>query len=178
MQDVWIEDISCFVSNCRKSFNCRLKKLIYEQINIFYSASNVLCSFDKPLQIKYIEHHTCIGMFSLFSRLDLQRIYVNEDTPKRMCKGEHGGQRFNKGFMVDSLSWRSYKFSQQLFLKNYYLNLKFFKYCRVLSLKRKRNLLEKDASYLKIAWHSQRQKKKHLKKRKKNEKWERVKQQQ
>ena len=106
-------------------------------------------------------------MFSLFSRLDLQRIYVNEDTPKRMCKGEHGGQRFNKGFMVDSLSWRSYKFSQQLFLKNYYLNLKFFKYCRVLSLKRKKNLLKKDASYLKIAWHSQRQKKKHLKKRKK-----------
>ena len=106
-------------------------------------------------------------MLSLFSRLDLQRIYVNEDTPKRMCKGEHGGQRFNKGFMVDSLSWRSYKFSQQLFLKNYYLNLKFFKYCRVLSLKRKKNLLKKDASYLKIAWHSQRQKKKHLKKRKK-----------
>ena len=90
-------------------------------------------------------------MFSLFSRLDLQRIYVNEDTPKRMCKGGHGGQRFNKGFMVDSLSWRSYKFSQQLFLKNYYLNLKFFKYCRVLSLKRKKNLLKKDASYLKIA---------------------------
>ena len=109
-------------------------------------------------------------MFSLFSRLDLQRIYVNEDTPKRMCKGEHGGQRFNKGFMVDSLSWRSYKFSQQLFLKNYYLNLKFFKYCRVLSLKRKKNLLKKDASYLKIAWHSQRQKKKALKKEKEKRK--------
>ena len=48
-------------------------------------------------------------------------------------------------------------FHNSFFVENYDLNLNFFKCCRVLSLKTKANIL--DASHLKIAWHSKRQKK-------------------
>ena len=52
--------------------------------------------------------------------------------------------------MVGSLSWRSFKFSQQLFFQNYYLN--FFKYCRVLSLKIHWRLLTILKTINKILW--------------------------
>ena len=63
-----------------------------------------------------------------------------------------------QGFMVVSFNF---------FVKNYYLNMNFFpsnlnlnfffKYCRLLFLKTKN--LKIDASHLKIAWYSKRQKK-------------------
>ena len=34
----WTEDNLCFISGFRNSFNCKLKKLINEQIIIFYSS--------------------------------------------------------------------------------------------------------------------------------------------
>ena len=40
----WSEDNFCFISDCRNAFYCKLKKLINEQIIIFYSPSNALCS--------------------------------------------------------------------------------------------------------------------------------------
>ena len=43
----WVEDNFCFISDCRNSFNCKLKKLINEQIIVFYSPSNPLCSSDE-----------------------------------------------------------------------------------------------------------------------------------
>ena len=46
------EDNFCFISDCGNSFNCKLKKLINEQIVIFYSPSNALCLSDEDVQIK------------------------------------------------------------------------------------------------------------------------------
>ena len=40
----WIEDNFCFISDCKNFFKCKFKKLINEQIIIFYSPSNKLCS--------------------------------------------------------------------------------------------------------------------------------------
>ena len=38
----WTEDNFNFISDCRNSFNCKLKKFINEQIITFYSPSNAL----------------------------------------------------------------------------------------------------------------------------------------
>ena len=54
-----------FISDCRNSFNCKLKKVIHEQIIIFHSPSNALCSSDEFVQIRNFKHHTFIGMFPL-----------------------------------------------------------------------------------------------------------------
>ena len=52
-------------------------------------------------------------------------------------------------------------FHNSFFVKNYYLKLSFFQVLQsaLLKNKTKKNLLTKDTSYLKIAWHSKRQKK-------------------
>ena len=52
-------------------------------------------------------------------------------------------------------------FHNSFFVKNYYLKLSFFQVLQsaLLKKKKKKNLLRKDTSYLKIAWHSKRQKK-------------------
>ena len=65
------------------------------------------------------------------------------------------------------------------FVKNFYLHLNFFEVLQIALLKKeKKNFSKKDSSHLKIAWHSQIQKKSIEKKRKKNEKREKFKQQQ
>ena len=61
----WTKDNFCFISNRNNIFNCKLNKLINEQVIIFYSASNARCSSDKWVQIKHFKHHTSIGMRQL-----------------------------------------------------------------------------------------------------------------
>ena len=48
----WTEDNFCFISDRRNLFNCKLKKIINEQLTIFYSPSNTLCCSHKSVQIK------------------------------------------------------------------------------------------------------------------------------
>ena len=62
----WNEDKFCFLSGCRNSFNCKLKKA-YKRANIIitYSPSNIICSSDESTQIKHFKHHTFIGIFHL-----------------------------------------------------------------------------------------------------------------
>ena len=71
-------------------------------------------------------------------------------------------------------------FHNSFFVKNYYLNLNFFQALQSALLKNEtKNLLKKDASQIKIAWQLtfQETEVKHLRMRKKNENWEKVKQQ-
>ena len=68
----WTEDNFCFTSDCKNSFNCKLKKLINEKIIIFYGPWNALCSAGKSRQIKQFKHHTFSGLCSLFPRFSLQ----------------------------------------------------------------------------------------------------------
>ena len=42
----WTENNFRFISDWRNSFNCKFKDVINEQIIIFYSTSNALCSSD------------------------------------------------------------------------------------------------------------------------------------
>ena len=70
----WTEGNFCFISDCGNSFNCKLKKLIKEQISIFYSPSNALCSSDESVQIKHFKHHTFIGMFSPWFNLQIMNL--------------------------------------------------------------------------------------------------------
>ena len=58
----WTKVNFCFIFDCRDSFNCKLKKLINEQIIIFYSSSNALCSFDESVQIKHVKHHALLSL--------------------------------------------------------------------------------------------------------------------
>ena len=67
----WTEDNFHFISNCRNSFNCKLKKLINEQIIIFYSPSNVLCSSNESVQMSDFTHLTFLCMWSLFTWFNL-----------------------------------------------------------------------------------------------------------
>ena len=62
----------CFISDCGNSFNCKLKKLINEQIVRFYSPSNAICWSDESVQIKHFKHHAFIGMCSYFTWFNLK----------------------------------------------------------------------------------------------------------
>ena len=66
------EDNFCFISDCRNSFNCKLKKIKNEQIIIFYIPSNALCPSAESVQIKHFKHHTFINMYFLFTWFNLQ----------------------------------------------------------------------------------------------------------
>ena len=68
----WVAGNFCFIYDCRSSFNGKLRQLKSEQIIIFYSLSNALCSSDKSVQIKHCKHQTFIGMCSLFTLFNLQ----------------------------------------------------------------------------------------------------------
>ena len=73
MQVIFLaEDNSCFITDCRNSFNCKLKKLINKQINIFHGPSNILCLSGESLQTKHFKHHNFIGMGSLVAWFSLQ----------------------------------------------------------------------------------------------------------
>ena len=56
----WKEDNFSFISDCRNSFDCKLQKLINEQIIIFNSPSNALCSSGESAEAKHFKHHTSI----------------------------------------------------------------------------------------------------------------------
>ena len=58
----WTEDNFCFISDCKNSFNCKLKKFINKQIIIFYSPSNALC-----LSGKSVKYHTVKQLNIIFS---------------------------------------------------------------------------------------------------------------
>ena len=77
----WTEDNLCFISGFRNSFNCKLKKLINEQIIIFYSSSNAPGSSDESVQKNHlcIIHSLVCVPFPLGSICKYQ-ISVNEDT--------------------------------------------------------------------------------------------------
>ena len=63
----WLKIISAFRSDYRNSFNCKLKRFINEQIILFHSPSDALCSSEESAQIKHFKHHTFIGVsFSFF----------------------------------------------------------------------------------------------------------------
>ena len=69
----WTEDNFCFISGCKNSFTYKSKKFINEQIIIdFYIPSNALYWSDKRVEIKYFNHHTSIGMYSLSTWFILQ----------------------------------------------------------------------------------------------------------
>ena len=74
--------IPAFISDCGNSFNCKLKKLINDQIVTFYSPSNALCLSDESARIQHFKHQTFIGMCSPFTWFNLQimNISVYEDT--------------------------------------------------------------------------------------------------
>ena len=75
----WTEDNFCSISDCRNSFNWKLKNLLNKQIIVFYSPSNTLYSSEKSVQTKHFKHH--IFICSLSTWLNLQMlISVNEDT--------------------------------------------------------------------------------------------------
>ena len=63
----WTEDNFCFISNYRNSFNLKIKKIINEQIIIFYSPSDMLCSSDESVNIELFKQPTFTGMCSLFT---------------------------------------------------------------------------------------------------------------
>ena len=60
----------CSIFHCRNSFNCKLEKLMNEQIIIYYSPSNALCLSDKSMQKN--RRHTLFGICSLSSWFNLQ----------------------------------------------------------------------------------------------------------
>ena len=69
----WTENNFCFISDCKNSFICKLKKLLNEKIIIFYSPSNILCSSDESVQKKkHSKHHNFFGMCSFSTWINLQ----------------------------------------------------------------------------------------------------------
>ena len=81
----WSEDNFCFISDCRNAFYCKLKKLINEQIIIFYSPSNALTSSDESVQ------NILTSYFNWYIFPSHMVIPVNEDTSslkqiEQMCK--------------------------------------------------------------------------------------------
>ena len=71
---------------------------------------------------------------------------------RHLLRKEKLAKNFNKvsWWALSLLDLRN--FHSSFYVKNYYL-IFFFKYCRVLSLKTKKNLLQKDTSHLKIIWY-------------------------
>ena len=69
IQETFSTEYNCsFISDCMKNHSTTNKKnLISEQIVIFYSPSNALCSSNESVQIKHFKHHTFIIMCSLFT---------------------------------------------------------------------------------------------------------------
>ena len=70
------EDICIFISYCRSSFNCKLKKSINKQV-IFYN-SNAFYSSGECLQTNILKHRSFIGMCSLFNWSNLQLLYISK----------------------------------------------------------------------------------------------------
>ena len=58
----WTEENIYVISDCRDSFNCKLKKLINEQIIIFYSPSKALYSSEESVQLNILR--IIISLFS------------------------------------------------------------------------------------------------------------------
>ena len=79
MQAIFWTEYFCFISGCGNSFNCKLKKLINEQIVIFYSSSHALCSCDEICtdKLSIILSFACVP-FPLGS-ISKYRISVNEE---------------------------------------------------------------------------------------------------
>ena len=155
----WTKDNFCFNSDCRKSFNCKLKKLINEQIIIFYSPSNTLCSSEESVQIKHFKHHTltvCVSfLLSSICKywVSLARNFNKVTSWWTLWAADP--RNFYNSFLLKTIIWTWFFFQV---LQSVYRRKKYF--------------LEKDASNVKIAWHTKR-KKKNIEKRKgktKNEK--------
>ena len=91
----WTEDTFCFTSDCRKSFNCKLKKLLIDQIIIFHSPSNALRSSDESVQIKHFNHHTFIGM-----NVFLFHLVQSANTEFLLMKTQRVLNRWNKWAIV------------------------------------------------------------------------------
>ena len=64
------------ICGSRYSFNGKLSKLKTKQ-SFFYNLANTLCSFEEPLQVKYLKHHAFISMCYLFTWFNPQ---INEST--------------------------------------------------------------------------------------------------
>ena len=89
----WNEDNFCFTSDSRNSFNCKFKKLINEQITIFYNPSNALISSHQSVQIIFFLSIILLLVCVLFQLHAICKcwIFVNEDAAslkqiEQMCK--------------------------------------------------------------------------------------------
>ena len=82
---LWTGDNFCFISDGRNSFNCKLKKLINEQIIIFYSTSNALGSSEESVKIEHFKHHTwCVFPFHLIPSANIEFLLMKTD--RERCK--------------------------------------------------------------------------------------------
>ena len=68
----WTEDNFCCISYRGNLFNWKLKKLINEEIIIFYSPPDALFSSDESVHRTYFKYHTSIGICSFFTWFNLQ----------------------------------------------------------------------------------------------------------
>ena len=74
-----------FISDGRNFFNCKLKKLINEQIIFFYSPSNALGSPEESVQIEHFKHHTwCVFPFHLIHSAYIEFLLIKTD--RKRCK--------------------------------------------------------------------------------------------
>ena len=64
--DFSIEDNFCIISDCRNSFNEKLKNLTEKQKQ-FSNPANSLCSSKPSLQMKHLKQHVSIRMCSFFT---------------------------------------------------------------------------------------------------------------
>ena len=192
----WTEYKFCFISDCRNSFNYKPKRLMNNQMIIFYSSSmhfvylmnaciqNILSTILSLVCVPVSLGSICKYWILLMKK---HRVLYRPNKCANVCYCKK--QVF---FIVLLLIYNQNltrfhgvlleleileMFTTAFLLKTIIWTWLCFKYSRVLSLKTKKNL-KKYASHVKIAWHSKRQKQSIEKKRKKNEKWEKVKEQQ
>ena len=183
----WTEDNFCLISDCRNSFNWKFKKLINEQIIIFYSPSNALCSSNKSVQIKHLR---CVLPFHLVQPKNTEFLLMKTHLKQieQMCvivktrvfysftfNSQSKLKKFSTLFLrhlpekhatrFNKVSWWAFWVGDPRNIHNRFL-WKTITWTRISisstaersPWKRKKNFF-KVASHLKIAWHSKRQKK-------------------
>ena len=73
---ILFHDVKLIICGSRYSFNGKLSKLKTKQ-SFFYNLADTLCSFEEPLQVKYLKHHAFISMCYIFTWFNPQ---INRST--------------------------------------------------------------------------------------------------
>ena len=107
----WTEDNWCFISDCWNLFNCKFKKLINEQIIIFYSPSNAIYSSEESVQIKHFNK-----MFTKFNKV--WRWVLSFEVPRNFHKSFFVKNVFVKNFFVKSFLLFQLEAMQSALFKN------------------------------------------------------------